>query len=460
MTRSLVWFQRNLRFADNPALTWALQRTRQSGGEIILLYVHSPLDEIPWQRGAASCWWLLQSLASLKQNLAQQGLILNFIDGSASDIIPKLVSRQQIDAVSWQCNYEPHLSHRDQQIAEQLVQIGAQVEIFDDGLLPNPNALKTQKGTPYRVFTPFYNKLRGMLSDQTTQVLPASQTANVNSIRLFDSVTLEDLHILKPHPWQSKLANYHQPGEQTAQKKLYEFLDDRLSEYSEQRDIPALDATSHLSAHLHFGEISAQQILSALMPLIHDGTARQAAAAEAFLRQLIWREFARYILWHFPTTPEQSMDKRFDEHFWHFDEQRLQSWQRGETGVAIIDAGMRQLWQSGTMHNRVRMLTASYLSKNLDQPWQLGARWFWDTLVDADLANNSMGWQWVAGCGVDAAPYFRIFNPDTQASKFDPDGLYRQHWLSDRHSPNKTVDLSADRRRALQRYQQHIKRSH
>ncbi len=460
MTRTAVWFQRNLRVTDNAALEWALHRTEQHEGEIILFYLYSALDETPWRRGAASCWWLQQSLTSLKHDLSQRGLALNLIRGSASDIIPRLIEQYNVDAISWQRNYEPHLAHRDQQLAEQLAQRGITLNIANDGLLPDPGQLMTQKGTPYRVFTPFYRQLRKALFDVTDQASTITRADTVVSITLHESLTLATLNLLSPHPWQHKLARHHQPGEQQAHQKLQRFIEERLIDYPIKRDFPAAEATSTLSASLHFGEISAIQILRILQPIIEVGSPSQSSAAEAFLRQLIWREFARYILWHFPSSAQESMDTRFNASFWDFDEQRMQCWQRGETGISIIDAGMRQLWQTGTMQNRVRMLAASYLTKNLAQPWQYGARWFWDTLVDADLANNSMGWQWVAGCGVDAAPYFRIFNPETQAKKYDADGEYQHRWLNDYSQPATLVDLASSRREALQRYQDHIKRNH
>ncbi len=461
MTRTAVWFQHNLRIAGNSALEWALHRAQQYNSEIILFYLYSSIDEAPWQRGAASSWWLQQSLTSLKHDLSQRGLVLNLVRGSASDTIPRLIEQYNIDAISWQRNYEPHLAHRDQQLAEQLVQYGITLNMTNDGLLPDPGQLMTQKGTPYRVFTPFYRQLRKGLLYKTDQAESTTKPHAVVSVTLYESLTLEALNLLTPHPWQHKLARHHQPGEQSAHQQLQRFINERLIDYPTRRDIPAAEATSTLSASLHFGEISAQQILHILQPIIEHGNPPQASATEVFLRQLIWREFARYILWHFPNSAEESMDNRFDTSFWNFDEQRMQCWQRGETGVSIIDAGMQQLWQTGIMHNRVRMLAASYLTKNLAQPWQHGASWFWNTLVDADLANNSMGWQWVAGSGVDAAPYFRIFNPEIQAKKFDADGHYQHKWLNDFSRPATTlVEIADSRREAMQRYQDHIKRNH
>jgi deoxyribodipyrimidine photo-lyase len=266
---------------------------------------------------------------------------------------------------------------------------------------------------------------------------------------------LEQLDLVDDHIWHQKLEKHWSPGEATAADRLDRFIDEALTNYHTDRNIPALDGTSGLSPHLHFGEISPQQIVSALAPLIECQGGSIGSAAEGFLRQLIWREFARYILWHFPETSTESMNRKFTKSFWSHHTVNLKKWQQGKTGIPIIDAGMKQLWATGTMHNRVRMLVASLLTKNMGIAWQEGARWFWDTLVDADLANNSMGWQWVAGCGVDAAPYFRIFNPDTQAQRFDEQGVYVDRWLKITSSTSQTrpvVDLAISRSRALDRY--------
>jgi len=455
MKHTLVWLQRNLRLADNPALQWALSHSET----VLLLYLHSPTDEAPWQHGAASCWWLQQSLGTLQQAATAKGLTLNLLRGDALEIIPQLIAHQQIDAISWQRNYEPHLAHRDRQLTEVLSQQDIIINISNDGLLPDPDTLLTGKGTPYRVFTPFYRQLRKRLYYDTESPQSNDSLNNIRSINLPDSLSLSALGLLKPHPWQENLAQHNRPGEAAAQQQLERFINERLVDYPAKRDLPAVDASSQLSAALHIGEVSARQILAALQPLLEHGSTEEASAAESFLRQVIWREFARYILWHFPATSEQCMDQRFKPAFWHHDKTMMTRWQRGETGVTIIDAGMRQLWQSGTIHNRVRMLAASFLTKNLNQPWQLGAHWFWQTLVDADLANNSMGWQWVAGCGVDASPYFRIFNPDTQAIRFDPQGSYRKKWLGDRDlaTTKPIVDIADSRKQALARYQQYIK---
>ncbi|MCW9046590.1 MAG: DNA photolyase family protein, partial [Gammaproteobacteria bacterium] len=309
----------------------------------------------------------------------------------------------------------------------------------------------------YRVFTPFYKKLRSELN------LYNFHTNNNKHIKSLDtptvleknSLTLDQLNLLDHHPWHEKLHNFWSPGEKKASQALDDFINDSLFNYQSERDIPELDGTSRLSAHLHYGEISVQQIITQLVPLIEMQGGNIAQQAEVFLRQLIWREFARYTLWHFPETSTQPMNPKFTKRFWKTDRVNLEKWQQGKTGIPIIDAGMKQLWGSGTMHNRVRMLVASLLTKNMGISWQQGANWFWDTLVDADLANNTMGWQWVAGCGVDAAPFYRIFNPETQAKKFDKQGYYINRWL-DKPSSMKpsqpVVDLATSRANALDRY--------
>lgn len=428
MTRGLVWFHRDLRLTDNPSL----RQAQEECTHLLLVYIHDTSEAM----GAASLWYLQQSLQQLGQQCA-----LNIVHGTVAQVLPQLVAQHQINQVYWQHNNEPKLQQRELQLAEQLDKQGVQYTISRDGLLPDLNKLLNQQGTPYRVFTPFYKRLCQQLLSPAPSAISERP---VEYIRL----SQHDSLLLSPHRWQDSLAQHQQAGEQAALQRLSQFVEQGLTDYTEQRDIPAVDASSQLSAALHFGEISVSQIHAALLPLLQQGEVN----ASAFLRQLIWREFARYILWHFPHTATQSMDPRFTPAFWQTDAEKLRRWQQGETGFAIIDAGMQQLWQTGTMHNRVRMLAASFLCKNLHQPWQSGAAWFWDTLVDADLANNSMGWQWVAGCGVDASPYFRIFNPITQATKFDPQQQYIQRWLPKGKRPAPMLDLGLTRQQALERY--------
>lgn len=450
MKRTLVWFHRNLRIDDNPALQQALKNSDQ----LLLLYVDSPLEEIPWQSGAASRWWLSQSLHIFQQQLDNTGMHLNIVRGNVHEIIPRLVDDYKLDSVYWQRSNEPHLSHRGKALKQQLNSRGIETQTYSDMLLLHPHQLLNQSGKPYRVFTPFYKRLRSELFNHLS-VTAAPQIA-VNTIALPDSLQITPQQLSPAESWHNKLAAVHLPGELSAQQTWQQFLNQRIVDYPKQRDFPAQDATSQLSAALHFGEISIRRIAAALQPLIEMGDVLESSAAETFLRQIIWREFAQYTLWFNPNTPGHCLDERFERGFWLYDDEALQRWQQGETGIAMVDAAMKQLWQTGTMHNRARMVVASFLTKNLGLHWHHGARWFWDTLVDADLANNTMGWQWVAGCGVDAAPYYRIFNPETQAKRFDPQERYLSHWLPQTR-PSPMIDLATSRKAALERYQQRIR---
>lgn len=454
---TLLWLQRDLRIEHNPALQWAIS----TGQPVSAIYIHSPEDDRQWTEGGASRWWLHHSLQQLAKDLEAHNIRLDFFRGRSADIIQDLVKHHDINQLVWTRRVEPYRRQCEESILEIAEAGGVHARRFSHGLLTTPDDFVTQaKQTPYRVFTPFYKKLRSelQLSNTDFKLLKTAKAAAPESGPVLrNSLSLDALQLLDKHPWHHKLHHHWRVGEAAAQRKLEQFIAQSLHNYPVDRDYPAIEGTSGLSPHLHFGEISAQQVLMALLPLINHGKGRIVQAAEAFLRQLIWREFAAYILWHFPETVEHPMDKRYQYSFWSDDIESLERWKRGETGIDIIDAGMKQLWETGSLHNRVRMLVASLLTKNLGIHWLQGARWFWDTLVDADLANNTMGWQWVAGCGVDAAPYFRIFNPLTQAQKFDPQQSYCQRWLepADVHEP--VVDLKASRQQALDRYRETIR---
>jgi len=458
MAGVIVRFRRDLRLRDNPALMWAVEQ----GYSVVALYIDDREEEGEWPAGGASRWWLQQSLSALLQQLAELKIPLHFFQGRASEILLNVVRETGITTVLCNSLAEPQQQQHDQGLAQQLSAAGVTLKCFDEEYLLQPATLLNQQHKPYKVFTPFWKRLRREFLD-----FPASMTGEnyrfsylkASARQPGGGIPLAALGLCGDHPWHHTLHNHWRPGEAAAWQRLERFLAGAIDDYPESRDLPAEEGTSRLSPYLHFGEITARQLLRELLPLLdHPATAK---AAEAWLRQLGWREFARYVLWHFPYTTEQPMDPRFDANFWKMDMVKFECWKLGNTGVAIIDAGMQQLWQSGWMHNRVRMLVASFLTKNLGLPWQAGARWFWETLVDADLANNTMGWQWVAGCGVDAAPYFRIFNPDTQAERYDPQHIYLQRWLGDRlqeSPPVAMVDLKLSREQALERYQRWIRR--
>lgn len=456
MKELLVWFRRDLRLRDNPVLAWA----RAHEHRVVAIYIHAPQDEAPWAPGAASRWWLYHSLKHLKQALAAKGIDLYFFQGAAQSVLADIVSSTRLDAIAWNDVHEPRLHQRDWEVESSLKERGVDVLRFDQEHLLRPATLLNQKGQPYRVFTPFWKQLRARLAVQTPTMPNDTGTPEASSIHLPGGVELQTLGLLDATSWHEKLHSHWRPGESAARERMNYFSDSIMHAYSDGRDRPDRDETSRLSPHLHFGEITTPRLFAMLQPLL-SGPAQIANAAESYLRQLAWREFAKYVLWHFPHTDRTSMDARYEVNFWQTNEKFLAQWSQGRTGVAIIDAGMRQLWQTGWMHNRVRMLVASFLTKNLGVAWQAGARWFWETLVDADLANNSMAWQWVAGCGVDAAPYFRIFNPLTQAEKFDPDGRYRDRWLDGSESRrllDPIVDVRASRESALARYKTVAKR--
>jgi deoxyribodipyrimidine photo-lyase len=450
---TLVWFRRDLRLADHPALAWACRDGRRA----VPAYVHAPHEEAPWSPGAASRWWLHHSLRSLAGELDRAGLALTHLAGDSAEQLLRAAREAGADAIAWNRALEPHLAARDDAIAASLRDAGLQVALFDSGLLHAPERLVKDDGTAYRVFSPFARRLRRTLDGVT--VTPPPATTSRRSRPLAIDTGLDALGLLDAHPWHAGLGDHWRPGEAAAWDRLEAFLADTVAGYDRRRDLPGTPGTSRLSPHLHFGEITPAQALARLEPYLA-GEHGPSTGAERFLSELLWREFAHHVLWHFPDSPQRSLNARYDRGFWRDDARLLELWQRGRTGIALVDAGMRELWQTGWMHNRVRMVAASFLVKQLGLDWRQGAAWFWDTLVDADLANNTLGWQWVAGCGVDAAPYYRIFNPDLQAEKFDAGAGYRQSWLSEsyhRAPPEPVVDLRAARAAALDRYREHIK---
>ena len=454
MINTLLWLRRDLRLQNNPALDWALRHSDQ----LLLVYIHAPDEEAPWQPGGASRWWLHHSLAGLQKELANAQLVLHYFRGNSLSIIQQLISQHAITHICWNEVYEPIVHSRDQQILAALDNVI--VQIFHDGLFFRPGSVFNQQQLPYRVYTPFSRKLKGeLLSPDWTDADITQGLPNLKPtlIKPTNAVPLETLQILDQHPWHKRLHNYWTPGEKHAWQSLELFLDQSISSYKDNRDYPAVNGTSGLSAALHYGEISPAQILTCLRPFLDES--RSSESSLMFLNQLIWREFAGHILWHYPDTMSKPMDQRYENNFWKSDPDALSQWQRGKTGIPIIDAGMKQLWQTGWMHNRVRMIVSSFLTKNLGLHWLDGARWFWDTLIDADIANNTMGWQWVAGCGVDAAPCFRVFNPYTQANRFDHDYAYIQRWLPqaiELDYPPPMVDIDTTRKQALQHYRSQI----
>ena len=419
MPNAIVWFRNDLRLADNPALQAAIE----GGFTPVPVYVHAPQEEGDWAPGAASDAWRRRSLAKLQTDLQACGSRLLLRRGPSQQVLQDLVAEIGAQAVFWNRKYEPGTQPRDAAIKHALKEQGLQVESFNGALLFEPWSLATQQGGPYKVFTPFW---RNALDQWRT---PALQGAPV-AMRAAPALPGETLDALLPAPrpmWDHTFWDTWQPGEAGAREALEVFADGALRGYRTDRDRPDRVGTSLLSPHLHFGEIAPWRVCAELEK---ERTASNAADMDGYIRELGWREFAYHLMHHFPHTTHANLNPRFEHFEWATtDKGQLQAWQQGRTGVPIVDAGMRELWATGYMHNRVRMIVASWLTKHMRQHWLHGARWFWDTLVDADLANNTLGWQWVAGTGADAAPYFRVFNPVTQAQKFDPDAAYISRWV-------------------------------
>lgn len=437
----ILWFRRNLRLSDNAALSAAAE----SGCPVIPVYIVDEQD-----RRSASGWWLHHSLSTLDRGLRERGSALRVFSGSPPQILAGLVAETGARGLYYAGRYEPASRLQEQDVQDSLDE---QVDIhaFDDSLLHHPETVMTRSGSPYRVFTAFWKTAAGMGE-------PGLPTRAPESIRFAGpaagSLSIEDLRLLSIAPDRARqFRDTWTPGEAGGLQRIDD-TESILIGYASARDRPDLDATSRLSPHLCFGEVSVRQVWHAVRQ--QEVTAQASSGSEALLRQLYWRDFSSYLLFHFPGLPERPLRSEFENFPWSADDNLLETWKRGMTGYPIVDAGMRQLRETGWMHNRVRMIVASFLVKDLMVPWQAGADWFLDSLVDADLANNSASWQWVAGCGSDAAPYFRIFNPTLQEKKFDPIGRYVRRWVPDMREatyPAPIVDHSQARKRALEAYQ-------
>lgn len=421
---SIFWFRNDLRLSDNPALIKAA-----SLGKVLAIYILDDLSPIPFKIGATSKIYLHYSLEKLKQALNNQ---LNIYAGNPETIILHLIKKYNIENIFWNHCYEPWNMHNDTNIKKQLNAANVHYEIFNSSYLWRPEEIKKDDGSYYKIFGAYKKKV---LSLEPRKPLP--QPKNLELIQDNANITtLNSLQLLPEHSWQNKIEEHWQFGETIAQAKLEQFLHKNLSGYKRNRDYPAYNSTSNLSVNLHFGEISPHQIWNAVNTIGRFNATEEDV--NHFLSEMIWREYSCYLLTHFKQLPSENFQNKFNLFPWKNNAQLLQAWQQGKTGYPLVDAGMRELWQTGYMHNRVRMIVASFLTKNLLIHWHAGRDWFWDCLIDADLANNSASWQWVAGCGVDAAPYFRIFNPITQGEKFDQDGEYTKKFIPElKHLPNK-----------------------
>ncbi len=407
----IIWFRQDLRLSDNPALHEAAKR-----GAILPVFILDDINAGEFAPGSASRWWLHHSLTNLNHSLDDRLMVYK---GDAGVILPEIAKVSGAHAVYWNQCYEPWRVERDERIVQTLKSHSVAVKTFNGSLLWEPWQTLKKDGSPYKVFTHFYRK--GCLAALPPRK-PLRKPARLKLISDIPSgFTIDDLDLLPKIKWYQKLEAFWSIGEQGAQKQLRRFIKQGLKNYKDGRNYPAQNNVSRLSPHLHFGELSPNQVWYAAK----DSQANVPEAdLDCFLSELGWREFSNSLLFHYPDLPRKNLNIKFNHFPWTKDIEVLNRWQQGQTGYPIVDAGMRELRQTGYIHNRVRMVVGSFLVKNLLLHWRHGETWFWDNLLDADLANNSASWQWVAGCGADAAPYFRIFNPVTQGQKFDPQGEY------------------------------------
>jgi len=446
MNTSIVWFRQDLRLTDNPALQAALQR----GGAILPVYIDSPDEDGRWPDGGAARWWLRVNLQVLDAQLRELGSRLVYARGPALPALQRLCAESGADAVFWNRRYEPAAMQRDRALKDTLRASGLLAESRNGALLLEPWEIANQSGRPFLVFTPYWRQLLKQL--QPEMPLPPPQRLAAPS-QWPAGPALDDLLPTPTPAWHRRMESLWRPGEAGASARLQRFIAEALAGYRDARDRPAVAGTSTLSPYLHVGAISPRQIWHAIGAAEADrGCSEAEWRGNKFLAEVVWREFAHHLLYHHPHLPDEPLRSEFTRFPWREDPAALHAWQRGQTGIPLVDAGMRELWATGWMHNRVRMVVASFLVKNLRIHWLHGARWFWDTLIDADLANNTQGWQWTAGCGADAAPFFRIFNPLSQAEKFDPDSEYIRRWVPEVGTasyPAPIVDLATSRTEAL-----------
>lgn len=422
---AIVWFRDDLRITDNPALA----RAAESGRPFVCVYVFERDGTRPL--GGAALWWLDGALRALDASLAAHGGSLLVLEGDERETIAGLVRALDAAAIYWNRRYDGLARETDAALKRDLKDAGVEVESFNGALLREPWELQTGSGGAFQVFTAYWRAALRSGDVRAPQPEPAEWTFHALPAAVARRATpIDALGLLPTRPdWAGGLREAWTPSEDAAFDLLERFLDKAIRGYGDKRDRPDLPATSRLAPYLRFGQLSARQVWHAAMAASREGGAAVAADIEKFVSELGWREFNTSLLFHFPELPTRNYRNRFDAMPWRTDEAGFEAWCRGRTGYPLVDAGMRELWATGFMHNRVRMVTASFLIKHLLIDWRAGERWFWDTLVDADIANNSANWQWVAGCGADAAPYFRIFNPVTQGKKFDPEGDYVRRWV-------------------------------
>ena len=417
--KTIVWFRKDLRLLDHPGLGCTVEQNR----EIIPVFIWDEEEGGNWTPGSASRWWLHHSLAGLGRSIEKLGGRLLLHKGKAAEILPRLARKYDADEVYYGRTYDPFGIATQEKVEESLDQAGIETKSFNSSLLQEPWETKNGTGKPFQVFTPYWRKSRPIIYRE-----PLDYPTSTLSFFVPDTPesSLDELTILPEHSWQDKLSGHWEVSEEAGHRMIQRTVEEVTHSYATRRNIPSVDGTSRLSPYLAWGLISPRQVCRAVLSADKEGNNR---GENKFLVEIGWREFSYHLLYHFPTIPDQPLREKYAAFPWLNDRENLKLWQLGNTGYPMVDAGMRQLYETGWMHNRVRMIVASFLVKHLLLPWQYGARWFWDTLVDADLASNTQGWQWAAGCGADAAPYFRIFNPITQGEKFDARGIYARRWI-------------------------------
>tara|TARA_B100000767_G_scaffold2022_1_gene2028 strand:+ start:478 stop:1920 length:1443 start_codon:yes stop_codon:yes gene_type:complete len=416
---SIYWIRQDLRLIDNPALTGAV-----NNGPIIPIYILDEESPKEHKLGQTSLLWLHHSLIQLNMKFDNKLLIAR---GNPENILLNICKLETVNHIFWNRVYEPWSITRDKKIKRNLTEKNIEISTFNSSLLWEPWDVKKNDNTPYRVFTPFFR--RGCLNAKTPRrPIPKPENITYHPITSFETLKINDLSLQPKNKWKDNITAEWSFGEDAAQKRLNEFVDNELDGYKEGRNFPTKQNVSRLSPYLHWGEISPNTVWYKVKDK-NDLEIKNHQDTEHFLSEMGWREFSHSLLYYFPDLPRKNLQTKFDNFSWNIDAIKLKAWQRGNTGYPIVDAGMRELWLTGYMHNRLRMVVGSFLVKNLLLHWNEGEKWFWDCLVDADLANNSAGWQWIAGCGADAAPYFRIFNPITQGLKFDPNGEYVRKYV-------------------------------
>lgn len=420
----ILWFRQDLRLSDHPAL----HSISDDDHPILPLFIHEEVSNDHWLPGAASRFWLHHALKALDEQLKKLGSQLVLRRGDPAELLVKIAEEIKAEKVVWTRRYEPAAAKRDHKIEKLLIDAGCRVETFGGRLLREPSEIGNENGSPPRVFTPYWK--RCIRDWEPEKPLPAPK--KLSSVPKIKNQYLDELELLpqKEGHWDVKLDKHWEMGELAGQKRLKEFAaGSGLAQYNDRRNYLATAGTSSLSPYLAWGHISPRQIWHSVAEQSGNESSPQEVSANPFIRQLFWREFSYAMLVNFPHTPDEPLREEFAHFPWQGNKEQFDLWSKGKTGYPIVDAGMRQLWEEGYLHNRARMVVGSFLTKDLRIHWQWGAKWFWDTLVDADLADNTMGWQWVAGCGADSAPYFRIFNPLSQSTRFDEDGDYLRRYI-------------------------------